>query len=163
MTNMNQRDRIARALANTDVSGPDDFDTADENERAMYDRMALAALDHARLYAIHTHRGVLASSVLSSISAPFTLTMAGDSYQDWAEEARDGEPLHVVIGMDDPDAVRDLASSLSLMAVPFDVTRHSDWDDEDYGEPANTEESLGLPPHRNWFHWADESIGRAHR
>ena len=55
MTNMNQRDRIARALANTDVSGPEDFDTADEMERRMYDRMALAALDHAHVYA--TYRG----------------------------------------------------------------------------------------------------------
>ena len=163
MTNMNQRDRIARALSEADISGPDDFDTADEMERGMYHRMALAALNHAHLYAIHTHRGVLESSVLSSISAPFTLTMAGDSYRRWGEEAKDGETLHVVIGMDDPEAVRDLARNLTLMAVPFDVTRHSAWDDEDYGEPANTEETLELPPHRNWFHWKDESNGYAHR
>ena len=163
MTSIDQRDRIARALSEADISGPDDFDTADEMERRMYNRMALAALNSAHVYAIHTHRGVLESSVLSSISAPFTLTMSGDSYRVWGEEAKGDEPRHVVIGMDDPDAVRDLARNLSLMAVPFDVTRYSAWDDEDYGVPAYTEETLELPPHRNWFHWKDESNGYDHR
>lgn len=161
---MEKRNRIARALSEHDISGPDDFDLANEREQDMYDRMALAALDHAHVYAIHTHRGVLSSSVLSSISTPFTLTMAGDSYREWAEEPKGDEPLHVVIGLDDPDAVRDLARSLSLMAVPFDVTRHSDWADErDYGGPAFTEERLDLAPHRSWDHWMEETNGYAHR
>ena len=159
MTNMNQRDRIARALANTDVSGPEDFDTADEMERRMYYRMALAALNHAHLYAIHTHRGVLSSSVLSSITSPFTLTMTGGSYRRWGEEAKEGEPLHVVIGLDDTDAVRDLALTLGAAGVPFDVTRYSAWDDEDYGEPAYTEEALGLPLHMNWSAWKKAMYG----
>lgn len=163
MTSIDQRDRIARALSEADVSGPDDFDQAEDTERDMYDRMALAALDHAHVYAIHTHRGILSSSVLSSISTPFTLTMAGDSYREWAEEPKGDEPLHVVIGMDDPDAVRDLALSLSLMAAPFDVTRHSDWaDEEPYGGSASTEEGLGLSPHRGWDHWMKETNGYAH-
>lgn len=157
---MEKRTRIARALANTDVSGPDDFDYADEREQTMYDRMALSALNSAHVYAIHTHRYVLSSSVLSGITVPFTLTMSGDSYRAWGEEAKDDEPLHLVIGLDDPDAVRDLALTLGMAGVPFDVTRYSDWaDEEDYGGPAYTEEALGLSLHMNWGAWMKATGG----
>lgn len=128
MTSIDQRGRIARALSEADISGPDDFDTADEMERRMYDRMALAALNSAHLYAIHT---VLMPEVFMALAEvavhDMTITIGTDEYRVWGEEAQDGEARHIIIGTSNPATVAAIGRAFEEWGVFGDLTDHSDW------------------------------------
>lgn len=146
MSSMDKRTRIARALSEADISGPDDFDEASDLERRMYDRMALAALDNAHIYAIHTvSRPEMFMALAEVKSGTMTITRAGDPYQEWGEETKEGEALHVVIGVDDMETVKAIGKAFDEWGVLGDLTDHVDW-----AEPAD---GAGYTFQRGWSDW----------
>lgn len=125
---MEKRNRIARALSNTDISGPDDFDLAGEYEKNMYDRMALAALNAQHVFAVHTVEEEESFSALSALrGTTMTITFAGDSYVVWGEEAGPEQARHMVIGVDTVEDATAVVSSLNTRMLPATVTSHEDW------------------------------------
>ena len=146
MTIMEKRDRIARALSEHDVSGPDDFDQAADIERNMYDRMALAALNSAHLYAIHTTNSPEVYQALAEVTVSgVTVTVDGDSYREWGEDVKPGEALHVVIGLSDPATVETIGEAFDAWGVFADLTDHEDW--------AMSANDVVYRFQRNWGDW----------
>ena len=143
-----QRNRIARAIAESDPLGPEDFDEATGQEKYTYDRMGLAALNHAHTYAIHALDTHVAIYAVSTVDGQMTITRDGDPYEVWGEPASEGAPKHLIIGTSDPQTVRDIVRSLSELGVPCDVSNHDDW-----SEPATVPD---LVDHRTWYDWMDE-------
>lgn len=127
MTSIDQRDRIARALSEADISGPDDFDTADEMERRMYDRMALAAINNQYLYAIHTASEPKVFYALANIVGEISITRYEDDFEVWGEPAGPRDTRHLVIATSDDWVARNVLRALEGVGVAPVLTEHADW------------------------------------
>lgn len=138
------RNRIARALAMADPMGPDDFDDTTEQEQGIYDRMALASLNNAHLYAVHTVSAPETFRALAEVQGSVTITRSGDQYRTWGETAETGDAQHMVIGTDEVQTVRDIVRSLDAVRVPSDVTDYADWSEV----PA-----VDTGEHITWSNW----------
>lgn len=150
--NMNDRTRMARAIAEADQLGPDDFDQASESERGQYDRMALAALNHRHTYAIHTTDDPRLFRALAEVDGNLSVTRYGDRFAEWGEEAGEGDVQHVLIGVSDALTGAGVIGALGGWQLPATVTDHADW---------SREVSVGLEPTYAWEHWMRETDGGA--
>lgn len=150
--NTNDRIRMARAIAETDQLGPDDFDQASGHERAQYDRMAMAALNHRHTYAIHTTNDSRLFRALAEVDGTLSVTRHGDRFAKWGEDAGEGDVQHVLIGVSDALTGAGVIGALNDWRLPAAVTDHADW---------SREESVGLEPAYAWEHWMRETDGGA--
>lgn len=124
---MEDRTRMARAISEADISGPDDFDMADSIEKNMYDRMALAAINNQYLYAIHVASDPRVFYAIANIVGQISITRAEDDFESWGEPAKPRDRRHLVIATSDDWVTRNVMRALDGAGVATVLTEHSDW------------------------------------
>lgn len=145
---MEDRVRMARAIARADHKELDGYEKATPSEQYHYDCLALAALDARHVYAVHTVSSPAVFHALAKVDGDLTVTRAGDQYEEWGEDAEAGDPQHVVIGTSDYQVAEDIVRALNAHDLPADVTEHEDHALQAY---------LGIDPVKTWGLWMRET------
>lgn len=123
----NVAERMAKAIAQADPMGPENFDQATRHEQDSYFGMALAAMNNARPYIVHAPDLGSVWGAVAYVEEPMTIQRHRDDWEAWMEDREEGASAHLMIGVDSMAVAEELQERIRMRGVASFITPGDDY------------------------------------